>query len=79
MLIAMMIIVVILIKLVIVIIIVIIIAMIIIVMIIIVVIVIIGRKGNVTDTLQSRNFLLLAVNLVPHFLCGTQNNPKLVT
>jgi hypothetical protein len=23
--------------------------------------------------------LLLAVNLVPHFLCGTQNNPKLVT
>ena len=49
------------------------------VILIILVIVIIGRKGNVTDTFQSRKFLLLAVNLVPHFLCGTQNNPKLVT
>jgi hypothetical protein len=28
------------------------------------------------ETLQTRNFLLLADSLVPHFLCGIQDNPK---
>jgi hypothetical protein len=35
-----------------------------------------GRSGNVTETLQSQYFLVLAVSLVSHFLCGIQNNPK---